>query len=369
MIIAVDTRFFAAGRNDAGGNFYEDQIIPFAKKNQSHHFLFIADKPFDAQRTFPKNVTPLTTGPEIKNSLLMQYWFNYRLPSLLRKHKADVFVAMEGICSLRTKIPQCLVIPDTAFISAPAYFTSLNARFYKKNIPAFMNKAAAVAVLSEFSKTVLSGHYKVGGDKIEVIHDPIHESFTPVDQEEKEAVREMYSDGKEYFLCAAGSNPRSNMLNMLKAFSFFKRRQKSNMLLLITGDPGDALKNDLKTYKFRNEVKLLTDLTAEELAKITATAYAVVYPVLYEDSGLVPLRAMQCRVPVITSNIGTLPSLCGEAALYANPDNFEDIAQKMMLVFKDEDTARKMVKAGIERVAHFQRNRSLLSLIKKTANG
>jgi len=369
MTIAVDTRFLAAGRKEAGSSFDGNPILQFAIKNPNHHFLFISDKAFDTHYTFPKNVTLLTTGPEIKNSLLMQYWFNYKLPALLRKHKADVFVAADGICSLRTQIPQCLIIPDTSFISAPAYFSKPNARFYKKNMPAFMNKSKAVATLSEFSKKLLLDHYKAGAAKIEVIHDLIDESFTPVSQEEKESIKEMHTGGKEYFLCAGSNNPRSNLLNLLKAFSFFKRRQKSNMLLLIAGDPGEAFKNDLKTYKFRNEVKLLTGLTSEEPAKITAAAYSVVHPVLYEDAGLILLQAMRCRVPVITGNIGALPEVCGEAALYANPENFEEIAQKMMLVFKDEDTARKMVKAGIEKTAHFHSGRSFWSLIKKAANG
>jgi len=369
MTIAVDTRFLAAGRNEAGWNFMEDHIIQLAIKNHDHHFLFISDKAFDAQHPFPKNVTILITGPEIKNSLLKQYWFNYKLPVLLRKHKANVFVATDGICSVRTKIPQCLLIPDTSFVSVPAYFSKPNARFYKKNMPAFINKAKTVATFSQFSKTVLVDHYKTDAVTIEMVHNLIAESFMPVSQEEKEIVKEAHADGKEYFLCPANKNPRSNLLNLLKAFSFFKRRQKSNMLLLIAGDPGEALISDLKTYKFRNDVKLIPDLSSEELVKITAAAYALVYPVLYEDTGLVPLQAMQCHVPVITSNIGALPELCGDAALYANPGNFEEIAQKMMLVFKDEDAARELVKAGMERATHFHTGRSLWSVIKKAANG
>lgn len=369
MTIAVDTRFLAAARIKAGSGFDRDSILQFAIKNPNHHFLFISDKPFDAQHRFPKNVTLLTTGPQVKNSLLMQYWFNYKLPALLRKHKADVFVAPDGICSLRTKVPQCLIIPDTSFISAPAYFSKPNTRFYKKNMRAFINKAKTVATFSEFSKAVLVDHYKTGIDKIEVTRDFFDETFSPLNPDEKEIVKETYAGGKEYFLCAGSNNPRSNLLNLLKAFSFFKRRQKSNMLLLIAGDPGEAFKNDLKTYKFRNEVKLLTDLTSAELAKITAAAYSVVHPVLYEDSGLILLQAMRCQVPVITGNIGALPEVCGEAALYANVENFEEIAQKMMLVFKDEDTARKMIKTGIEKTAHFHSGRSLWSLIKKAANG
>ncbi|HMU09549.1 MAG TPA: glycosyltransferase family 1 protein [Ferruginibacter sp.] len=372
MTIAVDTRSLGAGRNEAGRSFERSYLLSFAQDLPQHHFLFIADKLFAPGISFPKNVTPLTVGPEIKNSLLMQYWFNYKLPGLLRKHKADVFVATEGICSLRTKTPQCLLIPDTSFLQSPLHFIKPNTRYYKKNTKAFLAKARSVAVSSEFSRSLLIDQYKEEAAKAEVITSYTDEMFTPIDPDEKENIKKIYAGGREYFLSPAINNPRSNLLNLLKAFSFFKKRQKSNMLLLITGDPGEAFMNELRTFRFRNEVKLIQNPCREEIAKITAAAYVLVYPVLYTDDAEVPLQAMQCRVPVITSNSGALPETCGDAALYVDPANFEDIAQKMMLVFKDEDQAKEMVRAGVERAGHFKKANSyeqLWSLIKKAANG
>ena len=118
------------------------------------------------------------------------------------------------------------------------------------------------------------------------------------------------------------------------------------MLLLVAGNADEPFKKELKSYKFRNDVKLLENLTKEELAKITAAAYAMVFPVLYTDFALAPLQAMQCGVPVVAVNTGALPSICGNAALYADPNNFTGIAENMMLVFKDEDKAAELVKAG-----------------------
>ncbi len=372
MTIAVDTRSLGAGRNQAGSSFENSYLLSFAERYRQHQFLFIADKPFDAGIPFPKNATAITTGPGIKNSLLMQYWFNYKLPVLLRKHKADVFVGAEGICSLRTKIAQCLIISDSSFLQSPLYFTKPNTRYYKKNTPAFLAKAASVAVYSEFSRSLLIDQYKQEAGKIGVVTGNANEIFTPIDQQEKENIKEMYAGGKEYFLSPAVNNPRSNLLNLLRAFSFFKKRQKSNMLLLITGNPGEAFMNELRTYKFRDEIKLIRNPGKVEIAKIVAAAYALVYPVMYADDAQAPLQAMQCRVPVITSNVGALPEACGNATLYVDPSNFEDIAQKMMLVFKDEDQAKEMVRAGVERAGLLKKANSheqLWALIKKAANG
>ena len=143
------------------------------------------------------------------------------------------------------------------------------------------------------------------------------------------------------------------------------------MMLLLAGNANEIFKKELKNYKFRNEVKLLENLSAEQLAGITAAAYALVHPVLYTGLALAPLQAMQCGVPVVTSNTGALPSICGNAALYADPNNFIDIAENMMLVFKDEDKAAQMVRAGKAMLQQYDWDKTadlLMQSILKAAN-
>lgn len=367
MTIAVDTRF-----TNAGSPFDAGYLCSLAEKYPAHHFLFIADKAVPENRTLPVNATPVVAGPAIKNSLLLQYWFHYKLPALLRKHKADVFVGLQGICPLRTGIPQCLVINDTSFISEPSFFLRPHTRYYKKNMDALLTKATSIAVFSDFSMTVLAGEYKTDASKAVLTGADLNNSFVAISEDEKERVKETYAAGKEYFLTRCENNPRSNMMNLLKAFSFFKKRQKSHMLLLLAGRPQQEIIHSLKTYKFRSEVILLPDTDATETAKITAAAYALLHPVLYEDTGLAALQAMQCGVPVICSHLGALPEICGDAALYTHSAGFEDIAQKMMQIFKDEDRAKQMIQAGKKRADGYRNNRShelLWSLIKKAANG
>ncbi len=309
-----------------------------------HRFLYIFNGPYDEKMVFAKNVLPIITGPKTSNSLRLQYRFNYRIPAILRKHKADVFVSMEGICSLRTKIPQCLLISDLAFINRPDKVKRSTARFYKKYMPAFLKKANAIATVSTFSKNIIAERYKIAADKISVVRPVVDDIFKPLDWDEQELIKEKYTQGRAYFFC----NGKSNLINLLKAFSFFKKRQKSNMMLLIAGDTGENFKKEFNTYKFREEVKLLEDIDKAELVKVTGAAYAMIHPVIYDDIALPPLQALQCQVPVILAAAGSSPSVFGEAALYINSENHEDIAQKMMLVFKDEDKTKELVKAGNE---------------------
>jgi glycosyltransferase involved in cell wall biosynthesis len=367
MIIAVNTRLNKEMQPEGYKAFLFSILDYVTAKFPQHQFLYIFDGPYDQKMVFAKNVLPIIAGPKTNHSLRLQYWLNYKIPALLRKHKAAVFLSLEGICSLRTKIPQYLLISDLGFLQSPPLIKKTQTRFYKKYTAAFLAKAKAVATVSEYSKNVIADHYKIAADNIAVVHPGVDGIFKPLGWEEQEIIKEKYADGKAYFLC--GTN--SNLINLLKAFSFFKKRQKSSMLLLITGNTDENFKTAFKSYKLRNEVKLLEDLDKAELAKITASAYAMVYPVLYDDIALPALQALTCNVPVITSDTEPMPSVFGEAALYFNPENFEDIAQKMMLIFKDEEKAKELVKAGNELMKQYQLDKNadlLMQCILKAAN-
>ena len=135
-------------------SFLFETLNRLTLKFPQHRFLYIFDKPYDEKLRFAKNVLPIIAGPQTNSSLRLQYWFNFKIPAVLRKHKADVFVSMEGICSLRTKTPQCLIITDLSFLNQPQLIKRWQARFYKKFTPAFLAKAKSIATVSDYSKSV-----------------------------------------------------------------------------------------------------------------------------------------------------------------------------------------------------------------------
>lgn len=325
MIVAVNTGF-KEDRQPAD-EFIYGCLYHLAEKYAAHQFIYFFTVSFGRIHSFPKNVTAVISGPEPKSALLKQYHLNYKIPALLKKYEANVLLSMNGACAGRTKVPQCLFLID---------------HILKKQMTASLEKAKVIATASSTTKQVIIDQYRISEDKIDVINPAIEDIFKPVAYPEKEVIKEKYAEGKEFFL--AHSN--NNLLNLLKAFSFFKKRQKSNMMLLITGKTGGQFKQELKTFKFRNEVRLLENLSNEEQAKITAAAYAMVHPVLYDPLAIIPLQAMACKVPVLCSNTGALAEICSDAALYFNPEDFNDMAEKMMLVFKDEDGAKELVKTG-----------------------
>jgi glycosyltransferase involved in cell wall biosynthesis len=203
--------------------------------------------------------------------------------------------------------------------------------------------------VSEFSKQDIVRHYKTDPGKINVVYNAAKEIFKPVTASAAELTRKRYAEGKEYFLYVGAIHPRKNLMNLLKAFSIFKRRQQSSLKLVIAGRLAwkyDSFVRELKKYKYRHDVILLGYVEENELADIMASAYALVYVSLFEGFGIPVLEAMSSGVAVITSIHSSMQEVSKGAALYADPKNFEDIAEKMMLIYKDEKLREELIEKG-----------------------
>lgn len=366
MTIAVNTRFLLSDYLEGYGYFIHETFKRIVASHPEHQFIFIFDRPFRKDFVFGKNVIPVLTGPAARHPLLWKFWFDVRVPAVLKKHKADVFVSCDGFCSLSTKVPQCLVVHDLAFLHYPSFNKKSHLSFLKKYTPKFLQKAGSVATVSEFSKSDIIKQYHITETKsdsyrIDVVFSAAKNIFQPVSEGEKQETKNKYTGGKEYFLYAGAIHPRKNLMNLLKAFSVFKKRLQSNMKLVIAGRLAwkyDSFTENLKTYKYRDDVVMTGYVEESELEKLMGSSYALVYPSLFEGFGVPPLEAMQCHVPVITSAGTSMQETLKDAALYANPANHEDIADKMMMLYKDEMLRKNLIEKGKEAVKEYNWDRT-----------
>jgi glycosyltransferase involved in cell wall biosynthesis len=359
MKIAVNTRFLLPDYLEGYGYFLHETFSRITKKYPEHEFIFIFDRPVDKKFVFAANVQPVVAGPPARHPLLWKLWYDVKIPSLLRKYKADVFISCDGFCSLTTNTPQCLVVHDLAFLHFPSFIKRSHLFFYKRYMPAFLKKAKSIATVSEFSKQDIMAHYKTGADKITVVYSAAKEIFRPLNNEEKQAVKNKYTEGKEYFVYAGAIHPRKNLMNLLKAFSVFKKRQQSGFKLVLAGRLAwkyDSFIENLKAYKYRSDVLLTGYLDEKELANLIGAAYVMVYPSLWEGFGVPVLEAMRCGVPVITSAGSSMQEIAKEAALYADTNNYQDIADKMMLLYKDEKLRKEMISKGMNTTEQYTWN-------------
>lgn len=359
MRIALSIHLFKKGYPGDDQESLFDFFLNFPFSNPGHTFILISDTPYPPSLIFPHNVVPVFIGPEAKNPLTWRIWYNLKIPLTLKKYKADIFITAK-FCSLRTGMPQLLIDPDLNFIHQPLILNKRHLHFYRKYTPRFLNKCEAVIVDSMFSKKQLIHHYHIEESKISVFFPDADKDFRPLNYEEREKIKEKYAGGHEYFIYNGSISPQQNLKNLLKAFSAFKKRQKSGMQLLITGKPGAEYEEwlaALKHYKFQAEVKVLDNLSKDETGKIVAGAYAMVYTPFYETSYQVPLQSMVSQVPLIVSDRGALPEACDDAAMYADPGDFKTIAEKMMLIFKDERMRKDLIQRGQAQLKNIETKR------------
>jgi glycosyltransferase involved in cell wall biosynthesis len=348
MIIAVNTKFLSNDRREGIGYFAETVFNILARQYPQHQFYFLSDQPIHNAFNFPENVHPLVVSPLARSPLRWRYWYDLKVPLTLRKLKADAFVSLDGICSLTTKVPQCLLVPDLGFLTHPEAYQKSHYQFYKKHTPGFLKKANALIAVSQAEKIDIINEYHVDSQKLTVVGPAARQGYHPVSFEQQAVVKEKYAQGREYFIGVdvAGSK---NLLNLLKAFSFFKKRQRSGMkLLLVTRGEGKMQEflQLLKTYKYREDVVVINEAEEEEVIQLLASAYALVHLSSLGILGTSLLDAMTCGVPVLSSNKAWEQELGEDAAVYFRADDHADIADKLMLIYKDEDLRKSIIEKG-----------------------
>lgn len=312
-----------------------------------HEFVFLTGKNKLPSLANAANASQFAVLPATQNLLLLRCWHHYKLPLLLKKHHADILVNAGGFGSLGTALPQVLLLQQL-----PAN----KKKIWRKFVPRFIKKAAAVAVVSESAKSQLTATFRTASDKILVTGMGVSGKFIPQhDLDERQLIKDKYSGGREYFLYSGTIDERHNIIDLLKAFSLFKKRQRSNMQLLLAGKiswAGNGFQEKLDTFKFKTDVHLLGSLPEEELAKLMGAGYGFIYTSPSHSFAVPVLQAMQSGLPTIAATEHAR-ELAGNAALYANANSAEELAAKMMVLYKDENLRALAVTEGLRQSQNY----------------
>lgn len=346
MVIAINTRILSG--DTAAAKLLVSYFTNIAAADPGRQFYFISEKD-DMPVSALSNVKNIVIKQDSSSTLMWKLWYNYKLPSALKKIKADVLVSADGICSLRTKLPQYVLVNDLEYLNNPEWYSKKYNSFIKSTMLASLKKAKSIITFSTSCKNEIIDKFKIEERKIAIESYGSNKKYHPFNWEEREEIKEKYAEGNEYFLFNGAINSSSNLTNLLKAFSQFKKRQKSSMQLLLLTDTIPA-KNEfvdsLRLYKYRNEVKLISALDEEEIFSITASAWcAVNLSPLHSDIHFLQ-NVLCCEVPVISGNSAQAYELLGDAALYASPAFVDTIAAQLMLIYKDENKRTELIGKG-----------------------
>jgi glycosyltransferase involved in cell wall biosynthesis len=356
MRIAVNTRFLLKGKLEGIGWFTHQTLQRMVLAHPQHQFIFIFDRAYHTDFIFADNVTPVVVGPPARHPMLWWLWFEVSIPRILKKHKADVFLSTDGFASLRTKIPQCIVIHDLAFVHYPQYIPTVICKYLQVFTKKFVAKADKIVTVSKYTNDDVAATYQVPADKLSIIYNGAHSHYKPLDYEQKLAVKNKFTDGADYFVYAGSLHPRKNIVNLLKAFAQFKKFTQSKMKLVLVGRLA-WLTKDIETtllqHPYSSDIIRIEYMDAIDLSQVIGSAYAMVYVSKFEGFGIPILEAISCNVPAIISNCTSMPEVGGDACLLVNPDSVTEIADAMKKIYNDENCRNALIKNCAAQAAKF----------------
>jgi glycosyltransferase involved in cell wall biosynthesis len=237
--------------------------------------------------------------------------------------------------------------------------------FYRHYFPLYARKACRIATVSEFSKRDIINQYSVPAEKIDVVYNGANESFVPLDEESMQKTRQEYSNGNPYFLFIGALHPRKNLANLFHAYDLFRNESGINIKLMIVGHKKWWTKRIREAYEgmeFKQDVIFSGRLSASSLHRVLGSAMALAYVSYFEGFGIPILEAFYCEVPVITSNITSMPEVAGDAAHLIDPFSVKSIAEGLYKVAADEAYRQRLIERSRARrpVFSWQRSSELL---------
>ena len=214
MRVAVNTRLLIENELEGIGRFSYEILKELCNKNPNIEFDFIFDRPFSKKFLFNKNITGHILSPQTRHPFLWYYWFEIKLPKLLKKIKPDIFLSLDGFISTSINLKQISVIHDINFEHYPQNLPFFHRKFYQFLIQKYAKKAKTIITVSNYSKEDIIKTYGVQKEKIHVIYNGVGNSFFPMNEQEKREIKKIFSSGSDYFIFIGSIHKRKNISNL-----------------------------------------------------------------------------------------------------------------------------------------------------------
>jgi glycosyltransferase involved in cell wall biosynthesis len=219
-------------------------------------------------------------------------------------------------------------------------------------------RADKIITVSNFSKEEIVKYLSVNPDKIAVTPLGVDTNiFYPLrDQNSLLNIKKKFGIRDSYFLYIGTIEPRKNIKRMIEAYAILKEKYRDIPQLILAGQLGwnyDSIFKSISENRLENEVKYINYISDEDKPLLLNGAFLFIYPSLYEGFGLPPLEAMACGIPVITSNVASLPEVVGDAALIVNPFDIDSIFNGMECLISDRELREDLSRKAISQAKRF----------------
>ena len=386
MRIGID--YTAAARQRAGIGRYTRELIAallaLAEQDGTlpHQYVLFAaigglprthwQREMDRLRAICHSPLAIRTLP-LSDDWLARLWHRLRLPVPVETVTGplDLFYSPDFVLPpTRRSTRALLTVHDLSFLQYPEHFVPKLVQYLTQVVTRSVARADLVLADSEATRADLIAHLGTDPHKVEVLYSGVDSRFCPQpEQGEAERIRARYSIGgpstgsgrcQPYVLSVGTLQPRKNYVRLIRAFT----RLSSDAQLVIAGGKGWLYEDILaEAEKHPNRVRVLGFVEDRDLPALYRGASLFAFPSLYEGFGLPVLEAMACGVPVVCSDVSSLPEVAGDAPLLVDPLATDDLAEAMARALEEADLRQGMIARGLAQAARFSWERAARQLV------
>jgi len=357
--LAVDLR--ALVPTPTGIGVYSRSLLTALARRGAARYVGMAHAPIHWRRELEAAGVTI----EIQPAPLGQIWHQARLPWRLRSAsgqapKIDLLWTPLAILPWWTPVPGVVTVHDlTVFLYPETHHWKVRATvvpFLRRSL----RQARRIVAISEATAADLRRYAPGCAEKIRVVHNGVDADFRPASPQRIAALRQRLGCPEGYLLYVGTLEPRKNVGRILDAWEALREARPDTPPLVLAGAAGwrnSGLRRRLEALQGASDqgpgVKLLGHIDRGALVELFQGATAFLYPSLYEGFGLPPAEAMACGVPVVVSNVSSLPEVVGDAGLQVPPHDPQALVEAVRGLLENPTRARELGEQGRQRVARF----------------
>ena len=277
------------------------------------------------------------------------------------RDKLDVLHVPGGRAPITYKGKLAVTAHNLAIKKFPELFPKKHLLKYKIKPPAY-KRADIVIATSEAAKKDLENDFGVEGDRTRIVPSGFDEKFFKTATiTEIQNVKNKYGIEGEYLLFMNTIKPLNNLSRLIEAFSKLRlilkgKKPQSNYKLVLAGKSGwlsDEIKQIAKDFGLKNEVIFPGYIPSEDLNALFRGADVFVFIPLYEEFGSPVLEAMASGIPVVCSDVSSLPEITNKAAILVNPYDIEAVKDAVLEIIDDDSLKEHLIERGLEQAGRF----------------
>ncbi|WP_435356792.1 glycosyltransferase family 4 protein [Emticicia sp. SJ17W-69] len=341
------------------GNYSRFIIESLLKYAPQHEYLAYTPKP-------PRDNKGLKLSPKLPTTLVGGgLWRSWLINNDLKKDNVDVFHGLSNEIPFGIKksgVKSVVTIHDLIFLRYPELYPFIDRFIYNKKFRYACEKADAIVAVSQQTKEDIMEFYKIPPERIRVIYQDCQEIFhrkNPPNPPQQGGLLKKYSVNKPYILCVSSFSERKNQKRLIEAFQ--QLGLKDHELILVGG------KSKYSQHILENTpsgVRGLFNVPSSDLPTLYQGAELFIYPSFFEGFGIPIVEALHSGVPVVAASGSCLEEAGGDGALYANPLDVNDLADKIKQVLTNSALRNNLILKGKEHVKQFSGERIAGQLVE-----